>query len=205
MRFCKGLTVLVVLLIVCPSHDVPADGTGARVLEVAKRVAEERFPHWTYGSDPKKQQVDCVQFLVAVLEELLPGRLDSKTRRQILIANLTDAERRRLDALVSEEHPKIQGVRTALTAIGWGKPVQPNQVRAGDFIQYWIRRSDGRWAGHAAIVEKVRVRNGQREVKLYGAHRSIHGIGTIGWVKLVHGSKRKIFLVRLKSLPGRKE
>ncbi|MEM6749254.1 MAG: hypothetical protein AAGA57_07620 [Planctomycetota bacterium] len=76
-----------------------------------------------------------------------------------------------LDKLVETKDPQIRGVQTALVEAGLGHAVAPEDIRAGDFVQYWYRSKKlGRWLGHSGVIGEIKP-NGR--IVLWGAHLSI--------------------------------
>lgn len=104
-------------------------------LLVAHRLGETRYLGWTYGSDPAKRQVNCVQFVAAVLEKLLVRRLTSLETDAVYIRGV---DGKALDKLIVDEDERIKGVQYALTyVLKRGIKVEPFAAQSGDFIQYW--------------------------------------------------------------------
>jgi LPS O-antigen subunit length determinant protein (WzzB/FepE family) len=171
------------------------------VLVIAKTLANsEEYKDLTYGSNRKEGQIDCVQFVVAVVEEALNQKLERSVKNQVLIANLTDEEKLKLEELVIAEDAKIRGVQQALVGIEKGTVVKPAEAKPGDIVQYWMKRKDGSWFGHAAIVESVSQRDGHTWALLFGSHQSTNRISSLDReVNLSSDDGRKVFLVRLKS------
>ena len=73
-------------------------------------------------------------------------------------------------------------------------------ARAGDLVQYWMKRQDGTWFGHSAVIESVEVVGGVPRAGLYGAHASLGKIGSsaaANRIRLVDAADRRIYIVRL--------
>ena len=174
------------------------------VLTVARNLGQGRFAGFTHGT--KAKQVDCVTYLLAVVEELAAHKklkISKKTRGELLISHLSKDELAKLQELVAKEDPRIRGVHQALINAKLGKAVKRKDARPGDFIQYWYK-SGTKWFGHAGIVEHVK--NGKATI--WGCHKSTlqserklpkknrkGGIGS-GPVFDLKDEKRKVFLVR---------
>ena len=169
------------------------------VLAVAKQVAAEKFNGFSYGDSICEKQVNCVQFSAAVVERLMGRPLTGAECDAILIRY--DFED--LNKAIQDRDAKTRGVQYALCAIlKRGIEAPPMDVQPGDFIQYWIRKSDGSWTGHSAIVAKV-INRGQADVRvaLYGSHKSTNGIATTDFggdgLSLV-GDDRRVYIARYK-------
>lgn len=171
-------------------------------LDVAKQLAAKRYAGWTYGSDSKKKQVDCVQFLAEVIAEVAPKAMTEKLRKEIYIDNLEEEERTQgaqggLVRLLKAKDKRMTGVQNALVGAGIGKAVSPSDVQPGDLIQYWIYLKNGNVMGHAAIVEHVREGKNGKEIQMYGSHLRTKGIATTDFWLPLTGADREVFLVRM--------
>jgi hypothetical protein len=175
----------------------------AMPLDAAKSLAATRFKDWTYGSNPKKMEIDCVQFVLAAAEESLGRSLDETVRKGILISNLSPAESKPsvLGALVEADDDRTKGIQSALVGAGLGLAVAPPDARAGDFIQYWMKQSDGTWFGHAGLVHEVSMAGKTPQATIYGSHKSQDGIAVSKFRLRLTGDRadRRIYLVRLKT------
>jgi len=167
-------------------------------LKVARELAKTKYGGWTYGPDPSKNQVDCTQFVQAVLTDMnVP--LDSTAKKAININYHFD---KGIEEAVRKGDDRTRGVHYALIdLLKKGKDVSPSKAQPGDFIQYWIFRGD-RLIGHSAIIHKIiEDKSGNRAAELYGAHETPKPKGTIGLavtepVKL-EGADRKVYIARL--------
>jgi hypothetical protein len=189
----RSVLLITVLVVLTSSRSFGDD-----VLQTAKSLAMTRFQGWKYGSNRAEKQIDCVQFVLAVVEDELRHSLDRKSRDQILIANLSAKERVKLEELIADESNKIRGVQHALVASGRGEKIAPADARSGDIVQYWIMKSNGTWFGHAGILESVNEANGVYRARIFGAHASANGIATSSFSLRLNGPNRKVFIVRLK-------
>ncbi|MBL8722653.1 MAG: hypothetical protein JNK49_01335 [Planctomycetes bacterium] len=173
-----------------------------RIRLVAEGLARSRFDGWVYGSESASRQVDCVQFLVAVLEEALSRPLTNEERSEVLIANIGPDEN--LDALVDGDDVRVAGVQHALLSRGLGHRVEAEDAAPGDFLQYWYKTKSGRWGGHAAVIWEVRkTERGSVEVQIFGAHQSLGRVGVAPyWLNLSDQSK-KVYLARMAGASGR--
>lgn len=167
------------------------------VLNIARKMANEKFAGWTYGSDSSKKQIDCVQFVLAVTEEALAQSLNKTNRNQILIANLSKTEMANLPELILSENEKIKGVQAALVSMKRGQAITPQKAKSGDLIQYWMIRKDGSWFGHAGIIERVTKSGDSYKATLFGSHKSTNGIDVLRTPLILNGPKRKVFIVRI--------
>lgn len=188
-------TVVLALLTTAP---LPA----ASPLDIARDLAAGRYKGWKYGSDPGQKQIDCVQFVLAVVEESLQASLDVKTRKAILIDNLSEDERKPdgLAKLVLSGDKRTKGVQTALVEFGRGTAVEAHHGQPGDLVQYWMKRADGTWFGHAGIIEAVDTSSGVPQATIYGAHQSLNGIGSSKFkIKLIgEADDRRVYVVRIR-------
>lgn len=186
------VTALIVLTLICGRCEA------ADVLGIAKRLAAQKYKGWTYGSRQSEKQIDCVQFVLAVVQEALAQSLNADARSQILISNLGSPGQKKLAALIEAEDARTKGVQHALVSIGLGSAIDPEDARAGDLVQYWMKREDGTWYGHASVLENVRRSGSTYSAKLYGAHGSTNGIATSRFSLRLNGPDRKVYIVRLK-------
>ncbi len=184
----KTLAVSLVLIAIA--------GVAKTPLDTAKKLAATKFDGWTYGSSASKKQVDCVQFVLAVLEKETKRTLKKDVRLAVLI----NYKFKDLSKSVEKNDAKTKGIQRAVVDIlKLGKVVEPKKAQAGDFIQYWMKKKDGTWFGHSAIISKVsKSRNGTPQAILYGAHKSLGKIGDSIFKLNLTGKDRKIYLCRLK-------
>lgn len=167
------------------------------VLQVANEVANEQFKDFSYGDNEKLHQVNCVQFVAAVVERLINRPLRSRERDAIYIRY----DFPNLDEAVASADPRTRGIQEALcSAMKIGTRTDVHDVETGDFIQYWIRKSNGSWFGHSAIISHVIEKaEGNVRVTLYGAHKTTDGIADTDFggsgLQLV-GEDRRVYLAR---------
>lgn len=164
-------------------------------LLVSVRLAETDFKYWRYGHRLHKKQVNCVQFMVVVVEELLQRELTPGERSAILISNV--GRRKNLSRLIRADDKRIRGIQTALVEMSKGQIIQPSDAKPGDFIQYWQQRN-GRWIGHAAIIQEIREENGMRCALVFGSHQSLGGVGTGDFEVGLNDPNVTTYLVRFK-------
>jgi hypothetical protein len=165
-------------------------------LLVGVRLAETDFKDWRYGYRAHRKQLNCVQFIVAVVEQLLRRELTTDERNAILINNI--GRRKNLSKLILEDDKRIRGIQTALVEMSKGQVVDLSEARPGDFVQYWLQKN-GKWIGHAAIIQEVRDENGMRCAIVFGSHQSLGGVG-IGEFEIgLNEPGVKVYLVRFKS------
>jgi hypothetical protein len=172
------------------------------VVAVAKNVAATRFAGFTYGPRQDKKQLDCVQFTGAVVEDLLKRSL-TKEETDALYIRYTFED---LQAAVEAEDPRTKGIQRALTdLLKRGTTVPAGEVRAGDFVQYWIKGKQGKWAGHSALVTKVFTdAEGAAAIAIYGSNKSTNGIAEMdfgGKGLSLRGAGRKFYFVRFAPAP----
>lgn len=189
LRRCVGYAfVLVLSYTVCAANEHP--------LLVGVRLAETRYKDWRYGYREYRRQVNCVQFMVAVVEELLQRELSPQERSAILINNV--GRRRHLKRLILQNDRRIRGIQTALVQMGKGQIVRPSDAKPGDFIQFWKQR-DRRWHGHAAIITDIIMRDGKLCSLVFGAHQSLGGVGIGNFEVGLNDPDIKVYLVRFTS------
>jgi hypothetical protein len=166
-------------------------------LDVAKDLAATKFDGWTYGARAAHQQVDCVQFVLATVEKLHGRPLPQAARTRILISDVTGAE---VPQLVPADDSRIKGVQQALVDIDHGTVVSTADARPGDFVQYWMQKSDGSWMGHSAVVAEVLADGAgtPERIRIYGAQSSDGGIALHDQPIRLSGGGRKMYLVRYK-------
>lgn len=172
-------------------------------LAIAKNLADIEFKDWTYGSNRRNKQIDCVQFLLAVVEKAIaPTELTSEQRQAILIANLSEEEKKQenLSKLILQGDKRTKGVQEVLVQLKKGEVVSPEKAEPGDLIQYWMKRNDGTWYGHAGIIESVENEGTTPRARLFGAHQRSNGIATSSFsLRLISDSDdRRIYIVRMK-------
>ena len=159
-------------------HAHPQAKSETNTLEVAKKLVVTRFAGWTYGKNRALKQINCVQFVRAVVEEINGSALPRPVKTDIEIAHpdlFND-----IDQAISEGDPRLGGVSYAIEKYRMGKRVLLSEALSGDFIQYWYKNRDGKWNGHAAIIEKVVNDTSKLFVAdIFGSHGSKNGIGTL--------------------------
>ncbi len=181
----------IVLLLTCSVY-----AANEHPLLVGVRLGETRFKDWRYGHREYRQQVNCVQFMVAVVEELLQRELTEDERDAILIKKI--GRRKHLWRLIVHNDRRIRGIQTALVQMRKGQMIKPSEAKPGDFVQYW-RLKDGRWVGHAAIILEIMNRNGMLCALVFGSHQSLGGVGVGNFEVGLNDPQTKTYLVRFKS------
>ncbi len=169
-------------------------------LEIAKRLCSERFFNYSYGSNTSKKQIDCVQFLGFVVEEKVRRHLSSEEKR-ILFINYNFKD---LNEAVSLENPKTKGITRLLNEVlNVARPVGSHDANKGDIIQYWIKKKNGNWLGHCAVVSDVwKDQKGNVRISLYGAHKSTNGVAENNFNNEglnISDPNRKIYISRFKN------
>ena len=159
-------------------------------LTCAKDLARE-YKNYTYGSGSNK--IDCVHFVLNVVECRLKQSLPPDARKAILIAyGWSDSETE--EKAKAGTDPKLAGVQYALTQIlAKGKKIEPSQAKAGDLVQYWMPRANGKWFGHSAVITKVE----GNLATLLGAHESANAVTELSRPLNLQGTNRHIFVVRI--------
>ena len=170
----------------------------ADTLKTAEKLASGKYKGWKYGPEASKKQVDCVQFVQAVVEEELKSTVDKKIRDAILIRY----KFKDLGAAVAKGDKRTRGVQYALVdLLKRGTAVPPKDAKKGDLIQYWMKKKDGTWFGHSAVISSVHKNPkdpSKVSVILYGAHKSLGKIGDTTKKLRLYGADRKIYVVRIK-------
>jgi hypothetical protein len=173
------------------------------VLAVARELATTTYAGFTYGSNLSGRQIDCTQFMQAVIERVVGRNLTDDEAKAVLISGLPSGARK-LDSLVAAEDDRIKGVQYALTQVlPIGKAVSPDSARPGDLVQYWIKGSSGHYKGHTAIIEDVSRESGSPVARLFGSHKTLGRIGTAvdrhrNELRLrLKGTDRKVYIVRI--------
>jgi hypothetical protein len=137
-------------------------------LAVADRLDNTIYKGWTYGPDQSKQQINCSQFVVAVVEAELEVNLERKYKNAINIHPAPPD----LNKAIEDNLGLMRGVHYALIdLLEIGEHVEPEKAQPGDFIQYWKKNEAGDWRGHSAIISKVwDDSNGNKRAEIMGAH-----------------------------------
>ena len=182
-----ALAFLLLLTSNARAHDHP--------LLVGVRLAETRFKDWRYGHRLHRNQVNCVLFMTAVVEDLLRRPLTADERAAILISNVRRGKR--LQQLVARDDERIRGIQTALVKMGNGEIVTPHRAQPGDFIQFWKYRN-GHWRGHTSIIVDVLDRNGSLCAIVFGAHQTLGGVGIGEFEVGLNDPDIKSYIVRFK-------
>ncbi len=184
----------------------------ASPLTTAMSLGSGAYRDFTYGTSVKEKEIDCTQFIVVVLEKYLQMSLSAEIRALVNINGISELQglteeqvKSKLADLVLAEDERTKGVVHAVTKLGVGREVPFLEVREGDVVQYWMKGSGG-WFGHAAVIERIyEDPSGARRMKLYGAHKSIDGVGSSldqNDIELRHNNTdRKIYAARLRERP----
>ena len=157
------------------------------------RLAETQFSGWKYGHRIHRRQLNCVQFVVAVVRDLVRRELTPSEQSAILINNI--ARRKSLNHLIPRDDKRIRGIQTALLEMGKGRIVSPEEAQPGDFVQYWRLHKSG-WRGHAGIIVDVKQENGILCASVLGSHQSLNRVGIGNFLVGLNDPGLKIYLVR---------
>jgi len=173
------------------------------VLAEARELAITTYAGFAYGSNPSRKQIDCTQFMQAVIERVIGRVLTAEESRAVLISGLPSGAKK-LDSLIAGEDDRIKGVQYALTRVlRIGRAIVADSARPGDLVQYWIRSSSGHYKGHVATIESVRHENGIPVARLYGSHKTLGRIGIAvdrqgkELLLKLKGKDRKVYIVRI--------
>jgi len=162
-------------------------------MEVARHLQATEFQGYGHGSSGKKS-IDCVQFIAAVAEAQTKNTFDDETRNGILINHGWSHEESTTKIPESGTDPKLAGIQYALTTLTpLGRKIPPNEAKAGDYIQYWMKRKNGKWFGHAGIIETI----DEEGAKIFGSHKSSNGIATSNFKLNLLGEDRLIYILRI--------
>ena len=145
-----------------------------RTLGIAQDLANKDFAGFSYGSGGfDVKQIDCVQFILAVVTKRL-GTVTPAMRQEILISYGWTSDETQQYAEEGTD-TRLAGVQKALVEAGKGVTVEKSDAQPGDIIQYWSKKTNGVWFGHAAVIQSVN----SGTVTLFGAHQSKKGIGQL--------------------------
>ena len=116
---------------------------------------------------PSYKTAVCTEFVIQVIEEFTPlTRQEKKAVRIITEEPLTQ--------LVDQDAEVIKGVYTALTSGGKGFAVAADDVKPGDFVQFWNTGFGFAASGHCGIVKEI---SPLKSVTLYSSHPITNGYG----------------------------
>ena len=171
-------------------------------LDVAWELANGKYVGWTYGPNESSHQVDCVQFVLAVIEKQIGRALTPEARKAVLI-NYGWGEDETQKIAQAGTDPKLGGACYALTDISHiGIAVPLDNAQPGDIVQYWMySKGTGKWFGHSGVIAEI---TKDRAATLLGAHASLGRVGlSLKLLRLVKDEDRRIYVVRLptESLP----
>lgn len=169
------------------------------VLKTAQSLATGKYNGWTYGKNASNKQIDCVQFILAVVEEELKRSLNTELKKVILIDTKFDD----LETAILSGDKRTRGVQYALVDLmDEGVVVFPDEAKPGDIIQYWMKKNNGEWFGRAGVISRIwKDNSGNPRSAIFGAHNSMGKIGETdfeGKGLNLKGENRKIYIVRLK-------
>ncbi|MDD3094711.1 MAG: hypothetical protein WC372_00200 [Candidatus Neomarinimicrobiota bacterium] len=172
-------------------------------LETAHQMSDAVFRGWTYGSySSAKKQLDCSTFISAVMDTLLSRRgihYTAEMRRDVLI-NHPDFGRNLIKEGPDPADPRYAGMVHMMEKYGVGIRIRDlSQVQPGDFIQYWVRRNNGTWFGHASLIESLSrdAADGRYKARIYGSHKSMNGIAVSNFELMLEGKDRYVYIGRL--------
>ncbi|MDH4473359.1 MAG: hypothetical protein QE487_12195 [Fluviicola sp.] len=124
-----------------------------------------------YGEaiSPTYQEAVCTEFVIGVLKHFI-----TLSKEDIVNININQPRKSIEDVYLQMENgsPFPKGVVHALTHNGKGEAITNlNEVKPGDFVQFWYPRS---W-GHCGIVEHIDLEH--KVVYLYSSFPSTDGYG----------------------------
>lgn len=180
-----------------------SDKLFADPLSVADRLDKTVYEGWVYGPDQSKQQIDCSQFVTAVVEEELKVKLPLNLRNAINIHPPPPD----LNQAILDKVGLMRGIHYALIDLmEIGEHIEPGDAQPGDFIQYWKKNEAGAWRGHSAIIYKVwEDDQGNKRASIMGAHKPNPGATDFICIKDFDGEGvnlqepgRLVYIARLK-------
>lgn len=134
----------------------------------------------------------CTTFVEQVLKDL-GVKVDSTMHKKI---NVILSEGLTETAAVKRDDPAIRGVAGALVDAGFAEMVASiDDAKPGDLVQYWYRKADGGWEGHAAIIENNK---GNGRIDIYGAHAGKNSVTLWQGINIRPSENIKSFIARLK-------
>jgi hypothetical protein len=172
---------------------------GANVLPVAMWLSEKKFAGYQWGLDRSKKQIDCCSFLIDVVQQCVRRPLTSEEKRAIAM----NYKFTNLNKAIDANDPRTRGVQYALVDLmRIGRPVKPKEATQGDFVQYWIKGSNGYYTGHSAIISHVwKDSSGKPRAEIYGSNKSTKGIAFTRFKSnsglLLEGPGRRVHIARL--------
>ena len=122
-----------------------------------------------YGQSisPTYQEAVCTEFVIGVLSHFIELSHQDKINVRIHLQHGEDVY-----DLMEDGSALPTGVYYALVSTGKGIPINDlNEVRPGDFVQFWYYRS---W-GHCGIVHSIDLEN--KVMNLYSSFPSTDGYG----------------------------
>ena len=137
-------------------------------LTTADRLDQTIYKGWSYGPDQSNHQINCSQFMVAVIEAELEVKLPRNLRNAINIHPAPPD----LNQAILHKAGLMRGVQYALVDLmNIVDSIEPNNAQPGDFVQYWKKNEQGAWRGHSAIISRVwKDEEGNIRTEIMGAH-----------------------------------
>lgn len=130
---------------------------------------------------PNYEQVVCTEFVIKVIEEFTS--LTASEENKIRIITSED-----IGSLLARQAPVIKGVHTSLIQANKGVNVQPDDVKPGDFVQFW-NSYFGKPYGHCGVVLDI---DPYKTISIYSSHPVTGGYG-----KQKYWWPRQVYFVRL--------
>lgn len=115
---------------------------------------------------PNYEQVVCTEFVIKVIEEFIP--LTTSEENKVRIVTSED-----IPLLLAQQSPVIKGVHTSLIEASKGMNVQPEDVKPGDFLQFW-NLYFGIPYGHCGVVFDI---DPYKSITVYSSHPVTGGYG----------------------------
>jgi hypothetical protein len=115
---------------------------------------------------PKYDDVVCTEFVIRVIS---PFQQLTKSEKKKVRIITTDA----LVPLIENKDIIIRGVQNALISSDKGVSVNAEEVKPGDFVQFW-NVTDGKAYGHCGIVSSI---TPNKSLTLYSSHPMTNGYG----------------------------
>lgn len=160
--------------------DLEVDSSG--LPEKNKSILQYAEKHGPSISPTYKEAV-CTEYVIDVLSHFCKLTKDQKNKINIITEQ-------NIEQLLKEDSPIPKGVYYALTSGNLGVPVEKENVKAGDFVQFW-NTWGGKTTGHCGIVRAVDLKKGL--ISIYSSSPKTNGHG-----KQVYVIPDHTFFVRLR-------
>lgn len=150
-------------------EDIPFESASASLQELpARNIQIVKFVESKGASiAPSYSTAVCTEFVIQVIEEFTPLTREEKKAVRIIT-------KEPLTHLIDQDAGVIKGVYTALTSGGKGFAVAADDVKPGDFVQFWNTGFGFAASGHCGIVKEI---SPLKSLTLYSSHPITNGYG----------------------------